>query len=394
MMSEPSHDPESAGTVRNEASAFALRGRPRPVIRFRKGLIVGIVAGVALTIWLLVWISLKPVRVHAPTSEEAAKIGGRQTVPDALAGAPATYGDIPRLGPPLPGDLGRPIVERQRELSGIHSYDQQSGSFDAGHQRTLDQQRLQQQVESARSSPVMIQLEREAPTSNPASAQAPAAQQQPSEPAGSVQEHKVRFAEPTGNGGSAELAPLSRWTLDAGTIISASLITGLNSDLPGTVIAQVSENVCDSPTGRTVLIPRGAKLIGRYDASVSFGEKRILLVWEKIVFPDGATAELDKMPATDSGGRAGLEDGVNFHEWRLVKGIALATLLGLGNGLSFGGDSDVARAIRETGQQNGTRAGEQIVAKNLGVQPTLTVRPGWPVRAIVQQELVLKPWTA
>ena len=111
---------------------------------------------------------------------------------------------------------------------------------------------------------------------------------------------------------------------------------------------------------RTALIPREPKLIWRYDAAVSFGEKRILLVWNKIVFPDGASVELDKMPATDAGGHAGLEDGVDFHEWTLITGVALATLFGLGNGLSFGGDSDVARAIRETGQQNGTRAGEQL----------------------------------
>jgi type IV secretion system protein VirB10 len=251
---------------------------------------------------------------------------------------------------------------------------------------------FQQEVENARSSPVMIQLERDAQTSDPATAAALSVQEPPSASAGSVQEHKARFAQPTGKGSSLPLAPVSPWTLNAGTIIAASLITGLNSDLPGTVIAQVSENVRDSATGQTILIPRGARLLGRYDAAVSFGEKRILLVWEKIVFPDGRSIELDKMPATDVGGYAGLEDGVDFHEWRLVKGVTLATLLGLGNELGFGGSSDVARAIRDSSQQNGTRAGEQIVAKNLDVQPTLTVRPGWPVRAIVQQDLVLKPW--
>jgi type IV secretory pathway VirB10-like protein len=185
----------------------------------------------------------------------------------------------------------------------------------------------------------------------------------------------------------------SPWTLSAGTIIPASLVTGLNSDLPGTVIAQVTENVRDSATGRTILVPQGARLIGSYDSQVAFGQRRALLVWQRIVFPDGSSVRLDNAPATDLSGYAGVEDRVDFHTWRLLQGIALSTLLGVGTELSFGsGEGDLVRAIRESTQQNAARAGDQITQRNLDVQPTLRVRPGWPLRAVIHKDLVLRPW--
>lgn len=142
-----------------------------------------------------------------------------------------------------------------------------------------------------------------------------------------------------------------------------------------------------------MLIPQGARLIGSYDNVVAFGQRRALLVWQRIVFPDGASMRLDNMPATDSAGFAGVEDQVDFHTWRLLKGIALSTLMGVGTELSLGsGESDLVRAIRESTQQNAARAGDQITSRNLDVQPTITVRPGWPVRAVVNRDLVLRPW--
>ena len=170
-------------------------------------------------------------------------------------------------------------------------------------------------------------------------------------------------------------------------------MTGLNSDLPGIVIAQVTENVRDSATGRTVLVPQGARLIGSYDSAVAFGQRRALLVWQRIVFPDGSSVRLDNAPAADLSGYAGLEDRVDFHTWRLLKGIALSTLVGVGSELTFGsGEGDLVRAIRESTQQNAARAGDGITQRNLDVQPTLTVRPGWPLRAVIHKDLVLQPW--
>jgi type IV secretion system protein VirB10 len=178
----------------------------------------------------------------------------------------------------------------------------------------------------------------------------------------------------------------------AGSVIAASLITGLNSDLPGLVIAQVTENVYDSVTGRTLLIPQGARLIGSYDSVVAFGQRRALLVWQRIVLPDGASIEIDNLPATDAAGYAGLSDEVDFHTWQLLKGVMLSTLLGVSTQLSLSGDSDLIRAIRESTQQSAAQAGQQIVGKSLAIQPTLTVRPGWPLRIIVHKDLILRAW--
>jgi type IV secretion system protein VirB10 len=187
--------------------------------------------------------------------------------------------------------------------------------------------------------------------------------------------------------------PASPWILQAGTVIAASLITGLNSDLPGLVTAQVTENAYDSATGKTLLVPQGSRLIGSYDSVVAFGQTRALVVWQRIVLPDGSSIRLDNGPASDTAGYTGLADKLDLHTWQLLKGVALSTLLGAGSELSFGGgESDLVRAIRESAQESGGRAGDQIVTKNLQVQPTIRVRPGWPVRVVVQKDIVLRPW--
>jgi type IV secretion system protein VirB10 len=143
-----------------------------------------------------------------------------------------------------------------------------------------------------------------------------------------------------------------------------------------------------------VLVPQGTRLIGSYDSEVGFGQRRALLVWRRIVFPDGSSVALDNAPATDVAGYAGVADRVDFHSWRLLTGIALSTLLGVGTEVGrTSGETDLVRAVREATQQNAARAGDTITARNVDVQPTLTVRPGWPVRVIVHKDLVLQPWS-
>jgi len=187
--------------------------------------------------------------------------------------------------------------------------------------------------------------------------------------------------------------PASPYQLMAGTVISASLITGLNSDLPGFVIAQVTEPVYDTVSGKHLLIPQGARLIGKYDARVSFGQNRALIVWQRIIYPDGASIVIENLPATDQSGYAGLSDEVDNHTWQLVKGIALATLLNVGSELSLGDDeNDLVKALRQGFGQTTNRAASQIVERQLNVQPTIKVRPGWPLRVIVQKNLVLEPY--
>ncbi len=187
--------------------------------------------------------------------------------------------------------------------------------------------------------------------------------------------------------------PVSPYQLMAGTIISASLITGLNSDLPGKVIAQVTSNVYDTMTGRHLLVPQGSRLIGSYDSQISFGQDRALIVWQRLILPNGTSVVLDNLPATDTAGYVGLEDKVDFHTWRLLKGIALSTLLGVGSELTFGEDeSDLIKALRSSVQENANQAGQSLTERNLNTQPTITIRPGWPLRIIVHKDIVLRPY--
>jgi type IV secretion system protein VirB10 len=390
----PKEDPE----------ALVLRGRPRPVVRFRRGLIIGITAAVSAGVVGVTWLALEPTsfRFAAEGRDEGEPL--RKAPPDALANAPTGYGDVPRLGPPLPGDLGRPILDHERSLGAAPPVMAADGASAAERERAaaeaLRQRRLAE-FDAARRSPVAVQL-----TSRPAAdtvpvtlgaapAQEAAVAATSGAPLPAAQQRKIDFVR-SGSGSvnpHALEGPPSPWTLSAGTIIPASLITGLNSDLPGTVFAQVTENVADSATGRTVLIPQGARLVGAYDSVVAYGQRRALLVWQRIVFPDGSSVQLDNAPATDAAGYAGLEDKVDTHTGRLLKGVALSTLLGVGTQLGFGSSqSDLVRALRESTQQNAAHAGDQITSRNLDVQPTIKVRPGWPVRAVIHKDLVLRPW--
>ena len=187
--------------------------------------------------------------------------------------------------------------------------------------------------------------------------------------------------------------PVSAYQLMAGTVIAASLITGLNSDLPGFVIAQVTEHVYDTVSGRFLLIPQGSRLIGKYDNIVASGQERALVVWQRIILPDGSSIVIDNLPATDTGGYAGLADEVDLHTWKLLKGVALATVLGVGSELAFGSsDSDLVKALQQSTQSTTNRAGQRLVERNLNVQPTITVRPGWPLRVLVHKDLVMRAY--
>ncbi|RVB32735.1 TrbI/VirB10 family protein, partial [Mesorhizobium sp. M7A.F.Ca.CA.004.05.1.1] len=310
----------------------------------------------------------------------------------------------PVLGLPLPGDLGRPILERQRQLGIV-----------PGQDISAEEQRLAQQAIEARESRVLFRVENRAQQTDVGesvqTAQHPfeaLPQSEAGRASASVaaaegdqnnQQRKLDFLSQRSTGGiynpHALQTPISPYQLMAGSVIAASLITGINSDLPGLVVAQVTENVHDTVTGNILLIPQGSRLIGVYDSVVAFGQKRALLVWQRILLPDGSSAEIDNLPASDTAGYAGLEDKVDFHTWQMIKGVALATLLGVGTEFSLGeNESDLVKAIRESAQQNASRAGQRITEKNLNIQPTIVVRPGWPLRVIVHKDIVLRPYAS
>jgi type IV secretion system protein VirB10 len=407
---------------------LALRAAPRRIVQFKRGVIIGGAAAGALAVAGGAWLALSPKALHLAKSNEQA-VSDRRTPADAVANLPGDYSKvtarpatpIPPLGPPLPGDLGRAALERQRQLEadGASAGDRNLSSPAMTPEQQAAQaerQRIAGQAHQAREAGVLVQSSGRAAAAI-ASAEsvlggtfppAPVADQPASAEAGKLpfdperdqnnQQRKLDFVgAPAGQDGvvnaHALQAPGSPWQVMAGSVIAASLVSGLNSDLPGMVVAQVTENVFDTVTGRTLLIPQGSRLVGSYDSVVAFGQSRALLVWQRIILPDGTSIQLDNLPATDAAGYAGLSDKVDFHTWRLLKGVALSTLLGVGTELSLGGgESDLVRAIRQSTQQSASQAGQQIVAKQLDVQPTLKVRPGWPLRIVVHKDLILRPW--
>lgn len=186
----------------------------------------------------------------------------------------------------------------------------------------------------------------------------------------------------------------SRYELKRGSVIPATLITGINSDLPGRITAQVSQNVYDSATGHHLLIPQGTKLFGRYDSKVSFGQSRILVVWTDIIFPNGSTLQIGGMAGTDAQGYGGFKDKVNRHYLRTFGSAVLLAIIGTGIDMALPESSTLAQqdtasdAARRNFAETFGRVAERTINKNLDVQPTLRIRPGYKFNVLVDQDVV------
>ncbi|MGN7755729.1 IncP-type conjugal transfer protein TrbI [Sinorhizobium sp. 22678] len=187
---------------------------------------------------------------------------------------------------------------------------------------------------------------------------------------------------------------MSPYELKRGSVIPATLITGLNSDLPGRITAQVSQNVYDSASGYRLLIPQGSKLFGRYDSKVSFGQERVLVVWTDLIFPNGSTLQIGGMAGTDAEGYGGFKDKVDRHLWRTWGSAALVALIGTGIDMSMPESSTLATqdtasdAARRNFAESFGRVAEQTISKNLNVQPTIQIRPGYKFNVLVDQDIV------
>jgi type IV secretion system protein VirB10 len=197
--------------------------------------------------------------------------------------------------------------------------------------------------------------------------------------------------------------PRSRYELRAGYVIPATLIYGINSELPGQIAGQVSQDVFDTATGKYKLIPQGSRLVGRYSSEVVYGQSRVLVAWNRIVFPDGKAMDIGAMPGADNAGYAGLTDQVNNHYIRLFSSAFLMSGITAGIALSqpqssnttAGGGQTASGAMSEAvGQQLG-QATAQLIGKNMGVSPTLEIRPGYRFNVTVTKDMTFsKPYNA
>lgn len=387
----PETEPQRAAVDLGDDAEEIVRLRgdaPRVVRLSRKAVGLASAAGLALVGAALLF-ALQPARKGE--SEELINTDGI-VVADGLAAAPRDYSQVPKLGPPLPGDLGKPILDAQDRgaVAALPPVGSQAPAPPSPEPRQRDvvRQRIAQEREAARASQLFFAGGSEAPASPPPSLDAPPATA--SRPASAS---RGGFLDrPAGMRTAAQARteqPPAGNVLMAGSIIPAALITGIRSDQPGLVTAQVTENVFDS-MGRRVLVPQGARLIGEYESDIGVGQRRVLLAWTRLILPDGRSIVLERQPAADPAGFAGLEDKVDYHWGGVLKAALVSTLLGIGSEAGSGGDSELVRALRRGSQDSIGRTGEQIVSRELGVRPTLTIRPGYPVRVLVTRDIVME----
>lgn len=398
--------PQAAG--KTAPDAVALRAQPRPVTRLNRRTLAILTGGLSVAILgALMW-SLQPQRRGANEQTELYNVD-RVSKSEGLDALPADYSKlppalppaVPELGPPLPGDLGPAIVKSQQPVTAAYAA--------PGHDPN---DALRKEAEAAAGSSVFFRsgTQKAAPVAQSQAAAAPgfaanaafdAMAAQPADPTAvqNRQDQKEAFQKAgtteTRNSGNLTLSG-SPYQVVAGTVIAGALVTGIKSDLPGDVIATVTEPVYDTATGRFLLIPQGSRILGRYNSQVSYGQSRVQVVWNRIILPDTSSLTLDNLVGADPAGYAGLEDDVDYHWGRIFAGAALTTLLGVGAELAApenrqDGDRIII-AGRDSAQDSINQVGQEMTRRNMNIQPTLTERPGLPVRVIANRDLVLRPY--
>ena len=396
-----------AGKVAPES--VALRAQPRPVTRLNRRTLAILVGGLSVAVLgATIW-SLQPQRRGTGEQTELYNVD-RVSKSEGLDGLPADYSKLPELGPPLPGDLGPAIVNSQQSAVAAYAA--------PGHDPN---DALRKEAEAAAASSVFFRsggqgqaaatVAQAAPGAPGASstlaafdplAAGPASMAaQPADPTAvqNRQDQKEAFlkggATETRNSGNLAL-PASPYQVMAGTVIAGALVTGIKSDLPGDVIATVTEPVFDTATGKFLLIPQGSRILGKYNSQVSYGQSRVQVVWNRVILPDTSSLTLDNLVGTDPAGYAGLEDDVDWHWKRIFAGAVLTTLLGVGAELAAPENRQDGNRIviagRDSAQDSINQVGQEITRRNMNIQPTLTARPGLPVRVIVARDLVLRPY--
>jgi len=412
------------GAPKEDPATLALRASPRPVTRLNRRTLAALLGGLGFVVFLATMWALQPKKTTKQITGPELQASQQVTHADGLQTLPRDYASIskvPQLGPPA-GEFGRPIL-REEQAAGIASDGNQpdfrpNSVVDADRVARL---RQQDEAEAAAKAQVFFQtgkqgrnagtLSETAPSPpTPVAAEPPGmtgAQPNAGSPTATrddgteqnQQDHKQLFVnrapDPKIYTGASLQTPRSPFQLMAGTIIPAALVTGINSDLPGEIIATVTENVYDTVTGRYLLVPQGSRLLGQYDSQVTYGQRRLLLVWTRLLMPDGSSIVLERLPGVDGAGYSGVEDGVNWHWGRIFAGAALTTLLGVNAQLVAANTNtnsgSIVIATRQSAQDSVNQVGQQITRKNLSLQPTLTARPGLPLNVIVNKDIVLRP---
>ncbi len=347
------------------APDLSIRARPPSPRRLsRKVLMTGaIIAGGIIAMALFFGLSERPDRYAAQTEAQAAAGGP----PESIRNASGQYeaGDLPDAQLEAPRDMlwgdQPPPGEGELEPPRDTAWSGQSGAASDARPAEPDPQSV------ARASPIVF---------------AGAERANASGEAGDDARLDARL-----------LPPRSRYELMAGSVIPAALVTELNSDLPGRAIAQVTANVFDSVAGEHLLIPQGARLIGTYESDTTYGDRRLLLVWNRLIFPNGWSISLQNMEGADPGGAAGLRDRTDNHLDRLAIAIGLSAIISVVAENAEDDDADnLGQSVGDAAAAEAARTGARIVDRDLSVRPTLRVRAGGAVRVLVTRDIQLRPY--
>ena len=377
-----------------------LRPEQPPVMRLSRKVLAGLGLIASASIGGALVFAFQSQHRAAAANEELYTAGN--AIPDGLSAMPKDYTG-PLLGAPLPGDLGRPILNAQNAGRSVPT----TGIIAPGSSGpNAEEQRRRQELEAARLARLFAPTETRPPGNTTNTQPAATANPQtdlaslglaPQTSAPSAQDKQNTFLNQTPDKRTVSpdrvAAPASPNILQAGAVIPAAMITGIRSELPGQITAQATENVYDSPTGRILLIPQGTRIVGQYDNNVGFGQSRVLLVWNRLIFPNGRSIVLERQPGADAEGYAGLEDGVDYHWGELFKAAALSTILSVGaEAGTNNNENSLVQALRTGASNSISQTGQQIVSRQLNIAPTLTIRPGFPVRVMVTHDLVLEAY--
>ena len=405
-----------------------MSGEKVTVARFNRRLLSGMIC-VICAVAAISFIGAFSPRKRL-SAQEAAQQGSKTDAPDAskpklpddVAAAPVKYSDLARPGdkapgqgyPPAADDLASPVAPGTTPAApqevGATPHEQASQArADLRRKDTLNAVRApvnfaginirgqdQPQVkETGGSLPEVSGIMKMANSLAPGQVTTETEDQnQQTEKRGFAKENRNDFPYLK----TTMLTPISQYEIKAGSIFPGVLITGINSDLPGQITAQVSENVYDTISGRFLLVPQGSRLIGEYDSKISYAQERLLVIWTRIIMPNGNSIGLEGMPGIDLSGYAGVGGDVNNHYGKLVAGVVLGSVIGAGAQVAAGGQgspnvpASFSQLFVAGAAGNINQAGQQITQKNLNLQPTVEVSPGQKINVFLTKDMILKPY--
>jgi type IV secretory pathway VirB10-like protein len=393
--------------------------------RINKKFVVGISAIFMGIILIGLIIALQPVKQKRISDGDEALVKQLEytTPPDIISGAPdflkPEASTVPALGPELPGDIGAAMVQPQPQ-PGVVTQPPQGPSPE--EQRRLERER-NALWGGAHFKGIKVSQESDQRTSqlppkgrkninDTTAAQASmfdkmsgmldqsGGTMSDSTAKQSMQGEKREFIDnQTTDKGYLESRvtwPKSKFEVKAGSVIPISIITGINSDLPGEIIGQVRENVYDTVTGNYLLIPQGTKVMATYDSVIAYGQERALLCWSQMRRPDGSSLDLECSPGIDLAGYAGMSDQVDNHWGRIIGGVILSTALSVGTTASQGDiegyNATIEQQMAADAADTINDVGQQITKKNLNIQPTIKIRPGFSANILVNKDMILTPY--